>query len=350
MSDAAEQGVTAPEATHSPSDWAAKLRESSKAAPQEDEQPKAPQEESAELTEVDETEEEEAPASDEVQDTEEEEETEDEVLEEEDDAEASETEPEQVSIAADDVYLVDGEEIDGQTLLNGIAATKNFAQEKHRLREEAATALHAETEQLHTKRDEYAQATTFMLSMNQQAYRQVENQLAQTQDPQEFQRLRQQQAGMQQAAQQLKGQFDQFLTQVEGEQAESNRKQAEQSLAILRDKFTPEGWNTKYPKLRTIASDYGYKPDEFNTLTDHRMMEMLSDLEDAKSKISEMESVTKKKTARTVKEKNKRNSQRVNTVQERRMGDAKDAFSKSHKPKDAAKFWLEAQSKNKRSR
>jgi hypothetical protein len=72
-------------------------------------------------------------------------------------------------------------------------------------------------------------------------------------------------------------------------------------------------------------------------------------LEDAKSKISEMESVATKKTARTVKEKNKRNSQRVNTVQERKSGDALDKARKSHKPKDFAGAWLEANSK-KRSR
>ena len=57
MSEAAEQGVTAPEPTHKPSEWAAKLRESSKPAPQEDKQPDTPQEEEAELTKVDETEE-----------------------------------------------------------------------------------------------------------------------------------------------------------------------------------------------------------------------------------------------------------------------------------------------------
>ena len=346
MSEAAEQGVKAPEPTHSPSDWAAQLRESSKVASEEDKQPETPQEEEAELEEVEASDE---PASDEVQDTADEEETETEALDEED-AEPSTTEPEQVSIAADDVYLVDGEEIDGQTLLNGIAATKNFSQEKHRLREEADTALQAETAQLHSVRDEYAQATSFMLTMNEQAYRNIENQLAQTSDPQEFQRLRQQQGQMQNAQQQLRGQFDQFLTKVNSDQAETTRKQAEQSLSILKDEFGQDGWNTKYPKLRNTAADYGYKAEEFNTLTDHRFMKMLSALEDANGKISEMESVAKKKTANTVKEKNKRNSARVNTVRERKTGDVLDKATASHKTKDWANAWQAANSKPKRGR
>lgn len=343
MSEAAEQGSNTPEPTHSPSDWATKLHESSKAAPEGDEQTKAPQEEEAEL-EVDETEGE-APASDEGQDTADEEDTETEALEDEEDAEPSDTEPEHVSIAADNVYMVDGEEIDGQTLLNGIAATKNFAQEKHRLREEASAELNERSAELQSKQDEYAQATSFMIGMNQQAYQQVENQLAQTTDPQEFQRLRQQQGHMQQAQQQLKGQFDQFLTNVGKEKEESSRKQAEQSLAILKDKFTDDGWNTKYPKLRESAKDYGFEAKEFLGITDHRMMMMLSDLNEAKEKIATMESVTKRKTSKTVKEKNKRNSMRVNTTIEKRTGDAMDSAKKSHKPKDWANAWQAANTK-----
>ena len=45
MVQQAEQGVNAPEAIHSPSDWAAKLRESTKVVSEEDKQPLDPQEE-----------------------------------------------------------------------------------------------------------------------------------------------------------------------------------------------------------------------------------------------------------------------------------------------------------------
>lgn len=345
MSDAAEQGQSTPEPTHSPSDWAAKLRESSKAPPQEEKELATPQEEEVDTVALDSesAETDEAPTSDEDQDDAEGEEEGEESLDEEDD-ERAEAEPEQTSIAADGVYLVDGEEIDGQTLLNGIAATKNFAQEKHRLREESATALAAETEQLHSRRDEYAQATTFMLGMNRQAYQQVENQLAQTTDPQEFQRLRSQQGQMQQAAQQLQGQFDQFLTQVNGEQAEQQRKKASESLAILRDEYG-DGWNAKYPKLRDTAKEYGFDNAEFNTLTDHRFMKVLGALEDANGKLAEMQSVAKKKTARTVKERNSRKSERVNTAINTKAGDALEKAKKSHKGKDFAAAWLDANTK-----
>ena len=49
MDKQVEQTQTESPAVHSPSDWAAKLVESSKIAPEEDEQSLAPQEEEAEL-------------------------------------------------------------------------------------------------------------------------------------------------------------------------------------------------------------------------------------------------------------------------------------------------------------
>ena len=350
MSEATDQGEQSPEATHSPSDWAKKLRESSKTAPKEDEQPDTPQAEEAELDEEEKSEpESEEPTADEENAEADEEETEEEGLD-EDETEPSETEPELTAIAADDTYLIDGEEIDGQTLLNGIEATKNFAQEKHRIRTEGQAVIDAEVAETQKTRDEYANATTFILGMNQQAMEQINNQLNQTSDLQEFHALRSQQANMVKSQQQLQGQFDHFLTQVKKEQEQQMRTAADKSKNILFDTHGgEEGWQKRYPQLKATAEKHGFNNAEFSNLTDHRMMDLFDKLDKAESKISEMESVATKKTKNTVKEKKRRNAQRTNTLGSRITSDAKDRFQKSHKPSDAA-AWLLASSGGRKAR
>lgn len=343
MSEATDQGEQSPEATHSPSDWAKKLRESSKIAPKEEEQPETPPAEEAELEEEEQSEpESEEPTASEENAEADEEETEEEALE-EDEAEPLETESEHTAIAADDTYLIDGEEIDGQTLLNGIEATKNFAQEKHRIRTEGQAVIDAEVAETHKSRDEYANATTFMLGMNQQAMEQINNQLNQTSDPQQFQALRSQQANMQKQQQQLQGQFDHFLTTVKKEQEQQMRKAADTSKNILFDTHGgQEGWQARYPQLKATAEKHGFTNTEFSKMTDHRMMDLFDKLDKAESKLSEMGAVTKRKTGNTVKEKKRRNSQRTNTLDSRKASDAMDSAKSSHKPKDWAKAWHQA--------
>lgn len=346
MAESTEQGQSAPETIHNPSEWAARMHESSKIA-DEGEQSLAPQEEEAEL------EEEEQSESEGDEPTSQEDQTEEEDTELEADAEQSEeTEPSEdestdSAIVADGTYIIDGEEIDGQTVINGIAATKNFAQEKHRLRVESQELLDGEVAQLHTQRDEYAAGLNFMLGVNQQAQQQYSNvnwMQLQADNPAEYQRLKEGQGHLLANQQQLQGQFDQFLTQVQNNQTEASRKSAESSVSILNDRFGGnEGWSKRYPELRKVADGFGFKAAEFDTLTDHRMMTLLDELDKAQSKIAEIQSNTKKKTANPVKDKKRRNSARVNTSQSRKMGDARDKLSQTHKPKDAAVMWLQAQ-------
>lgn len=346
MEQQSEQGTQAPERIHSPSSWADKLVESSKIAPEEDKQSLAPQEELSEVEDEAEAElETEEPTSEEELDEEEEEEAEEsaEESEETDETEESATD---TSIVADGTYVIDGEEIDGQTLINGIAATKNFSQEKQRLRVEAQEQLDTELGQLHTQRDEYAAGLNFMLGMNQQSQQQYANvnwMQLQQENPAEYQRLKTDQGKLIANQQQLQGQFDQFLTNVRTDQAETSRKGAESSISILRDTFGgEEGWSKRYPELRKVADSYGFKAAEFNAITDHRLMTLLDSLDNANKKLSEIESNAKKKTANPVKGKKRRNSARVNTSQNRKMSDAHTQFMTSRSPKDAAKMLMQS--------
>lgn len=356
MVQQAEQGVNAPEAIHSPSDWAAKLRDSTKVVSEEDKQPLDPQEEEQseeEQAELESDSTSEDPASDEDQDAIDEEGTEADAGEESEETEPLEAEPESAPIVADATYLVDGEEIDGQTLLNGIAATKNFAQEKHRLRAEAQETLDVEVTELHKQRDDYAAGLQFMLGVNRQAQNQynsinwVELQMA---NPAEYQKQTAARGQLIAAQQQLQGQFDQFIKQVQDRESEKNRRSAQSSISILNDTFGgEEGWSKRYPQLQAVAEGYGFQANEFNTLTDHRFMAILDDLESTKAKLSAIESTASKKTKNMVVEKRKRNSNRVNTTPARKQSDAHTQFLKSRSPKDAAKMLVQSQDKRGRN-
>jgi len=355
MVQQAEQGVNAPEAIHSPSDWAAKLRESTKVVSEEDKQPLDPQEEEqieeeqadVELDPVSED-----PASEEDQDVIDEEGTEADADVESEETEPLDAEPESAPIVADATYMVDGEMIDGQTLLNGIAATKNFAQEKHRLRAEAQETLDVEVSDLNKQRDEYAAGLQFMLGVNQQAQNQygsinwVELQMN---NPAEYQKQTAARGQLIAAQQQLQGQFDQFVTEVQKRETEKSRRSAQSSISILNDTFGgQEGWSKRYPELKAVAAGYGFQSKEFETFTDHRFMALLDDLETTKAKLSAIESTAGKKTKNMVIEKRKRNSVRVNTTAVRKQSDAHTQFLKTRSPKDAAKMLM--QSENKRGR
>ena len=343
----AEQTQSESPAPRTPSEWAAKLQESSKISPEGDEKSLAPQEElSEEEDEVLAESETEEPTSQEDQDEEAETELEADA-EQSEETEPSEDESTETSIEADGVYMVDGREIDGQTILNGIVATENFAQEKHKLRAENQEQLDAQMVEVNTKRDEYAAGLNFMLMGNQQAQQQYANVNwieLQANNPAEYQRLSVERGKLVNHQQQLQGQFDHFLTQVKGEQAESSRKQAETSVSILRDTFGgEEGWAKRYPELRKVADLYGFKADEFNTITDHRLMTVLDELDKTKAKLGEIEQNAKKKSANPVKGKKRTNSQRVNTSSSRMKKTAHDNFLASKKPKDAAAWLMSTQ-------
>lgn len=343
MEQPAEQTQQESTAIHSPSDWASKLRESSKPAEQE-EQADAPQEEEAEL-EVSEE-----PTSDEDQEIDSEEEEElDDAGDEPEETESSDESPSDNSIVADGTYTIDGQEVDGQKILNGIAATDNFAQEKHRLRVEAQETLAVDRGELQKQKDEYAAGVNFMLGINQQAQQQYNNVNwveLQMNNPAEYQKQKESYGQLVSAQQQLKGQFDAFLTRVKSDQTESQRKSAENSLVILRESHGGEaGWAKRYPELRGIASKYGFKADEFNNFTDYRLMAVFDELDKSKARLSDIEKSTAKKISNPVKEKRRRNSQRTNTTNSRRTTEAHDNFMKTRKPKDAAMMLMQAQKK-----
>jgi hypothetical protein len=347
MDQQQEQTQTESPAVHSPSDWAAKLVESSKIAPDGDEQSLAPQEElSDDEDEVEAELESDEPTSQEDQDEEDDDELEADA-EESEETEPTDKESTDSSIVADGTYVIDGEEIDGQTLINGIAATKNFAQEKHRLRAEAQEHLDAARGDMKAKQDEYAAGLNFMLGINQQAQQQFANvnwMELQANNPAEYQRLKTDQGNLIANQQQLKGQFDHFLGQVQSSEDEKRRQNAASSVSILRDTHGgEEGWAKRYPELREIAGGFGYKADEFNSIIDHRFMAMADELGKAQAKISEFESVAKKKTANPVKGKKRGNSQRVNTSSSRKTKTAHDKFLGSGKPKDAAAWLMQSQ-------
>lgn len=345
-----EQGNNTPERIHSPHQWAEKLVESSKIAPEE-EQSLAPQEEAldsesdAEYLEAEDNNEEDPTSIEDQEDGD--------GIELEADAEQSEeTEPSEdvstdSSIVADGVYIVDGEEFDGQTLINGIAATKNFNEEKHRLRVEAREELEVQRGELQKVQDEYAAGLQFMLGVNQQAQQKFTNVNwieLQQKDPAQYQKLQAEQGQLLAAQQQIEGQFGQFLNQVKANQAAESRKQAEMSVSVLRDTFGgEEGWRNRYGQLRSVADKFGFKNQEFNTITDHRFMMMLDKVDSLQSELAEIKSTASKKKANPVKQKlNRRNSQRVNTTQKRKMADANEQFLKTRKPKDAAAMLMQA--------
>lgn len=345
MGTQSEQGQSAPERIHSPSEWAARLQESSKIAPEEEEQSLAPQDELSEEEVETETEE---PTSQEDQDENEETELEADA-EQSDETEPSKDEPTNSPIVADATYIIDGEEIDGQTVINGIAATKNFAQEKHRLRTEAEEEKNTAIAETNAERDKYAASIQFNLGMNQDAMRQYQNinwvELQST-NPAEYQRLQGEQGKVIQHQQQLQGQFDQFLTKVQTQETERQRASAATSLSILHETFGgQEGWSRRYSELRSIASDAGFNDAEFNVMTDYRMMNLLDRADKAEKKLTDIESNVKKKTANPVKMKNKRNSARVNTTQSHKTSEAHATFLKSGKPQDAAKWLMQSQEK-----
>jgi len=324
---------------HSPSDWAKRLVESSKPADME-EQTLAPQEELSE-EDVIETEADE-PTSLEAHD---EEETEDDVVDAlEEETEATEEADLSASIIADGVYMIDGQEVSGQEVLNGLEATRNFGEEKHRLRVEAQDQLDADRGELFKKRDDYAAGLSFMLGISQQSQQKFANVnwvMRQQENPAEYQRAKTEQGAMIANQQQLQGQFDQFLHNAESDQAEEGHRRAAHSLAILKDRFEGEdGWSKRYPELRRVADKEGWKADEFNKLTDHRLMVLLDKVDAQAKQLAEFEIVARKKTGKPVKEK-RRNGQRVNTVATRNMTDAHDQFMKTRSPKDAARMLMQ---------
>ena len=151
MDNNVEQTQSESAPIHSPSDWAKRLVESSKPADME-ERSLAPQEGLSE-EDVVETESEE-PTSLEAHD---EEEIDDDVVDAlEEETEATEESELESSIIADGVYMIDGQEVSGQEVLNGLEATRNFGEEKHRLRVEAQEQLDADRGELGKQRDDYA--------------------------------------------------------------------------------------------------------------------------------------------------------------------------------------------------
>jgi hypothetical protein len=350
MEEQSAQSQTAPERIHNPSDWAAKLQESTKIASNEEEQSLAPQEEELESEEL--LDDSDPTSSEDELDEANEEDTEVEALDTEEEAEPSDTEPQLPSIEADTTVIIDGQEVNGQEILNGLEATRNFRQEKHRLREENRVEHESTMSELHTKRDEYAAGLNMMLGMNQQAQQQFSNvnwQDLQMNNPAEYQKQQQAYGQLVGHQQQLQGQFDQFLTNVKGEQAEQQRLKADSSLSILRDTFGgDEGWRQRYPELGKIAGDLGFSAQEFNVIDDYRMMNLFDELGKTKAKLAAIESTTQKKAANPVKVKGKRNSQRVNTTNTRKTSDAHNTFMKSRKPKDAAALIMQSQTKRSR--
>jgi hypothetical protein len=337
----AEQSQSTTPDARTPSEWATKLRESSKApaSSSEDQQdkdtPTEPLENELE-TETEEVEEQGELESEQLESEEEQGESELEA----DEGEEAELAPSN-EVTAEAMFIVDGQEVSGQDLLNGLAATKHFSQEKHQLRQEAQV----EREQLKSEQGNWAKAAEFMMGLNKDAFHGLEQQLAQTQDPQEFRQLKHQQQQAVQAHDQLLKDFERYKKQVGTE----SDKQAQQSINILRDEFGTDGWPKRYSELRGVAKEYGFEEGEFNKITDHRMMKLLHELDSKKTKLSDIDSLAKKKVANPVKEKRKRNAQRVNTLQSKKVSTAKDRFAKSHKPSDAAAFWLEANKKIKRN-
>jgi hypothetical protein len=338
-----EQGSQAPEAAPSPTspnDWAAKLVEASKIAPEKDEQSTAPHEEEAELTEQSENEE---PTSQEDQDETEDETDEADADDESEETEPSEDEPEISAIEADGTYTIDGQEVDGQTLLNGIAASKNFSQEKHKLRTEMEVEREERLVEVDTARNNHVTGLEMVLGMNGQALQQFQNvnwMQLQQENPAEYQRLQAQQTQVLQHGQQLNGQLQQVMAgKLQAEKGKAEHK-ARQSAQILVDKFgSQEAWTKRYSEIKTVANDVGYSDGEFNEMYDHRFMDLADRALTAEAKLAELTGIADKKIKNPQKTKRRKNSARVNTTPAKRQQDAVSVAQKSGSPKDWASVW-----------
>tara|TARA_R110002020_G_scaffold445445_1_gene657345 strand:- start:2351 stop:3406 length:1056 start_codon:yes stop_codon:yes gene_type:complete len=331
MSQQQEQGGNAPEAAQAPrsvNDFAEMLVEANKIAPEEDEQSIAPQEEEAELkVEANADTDDEEPTSEEDQDEEEEEETEAGADDESEETETSETEPEAASIVADGTYIVDGEEVDGQTLLSGIVATKNFAQEKHKLRNEMEQEREGALAEVDTMRNNHVAGLEMVLgisgNLHQQKFGNVNWMELQQTNPAEYQKLQTEQAQLLQHGRQLQGQLQGILAEKKQQEDAQFAHKAQQSAKILEDKFGgQEAWRERYRQIKTVANDVGYGDDEFNQMIDHRFMDLADRALKAEAELASLKDAGGKKIKNPLKTKRRKNSARVNTTPAKKHKDA----------------------------
>jgi len=335
-----EQGTTSPEVTPStPDEWANKLVESTRTA-EEEEQSIAPQEEEAELEEesTDESEEEE-PTSQEDQ-VEEEEEDEEAEAEESEETEPSDESPEIPTIEADDTVIIGGEEYSGQDLINGVAASKNFAQEKHKLREEARQEKDAALQEVSKVRDEHVAGLEMVLGLNQQAMQQFQSinwMQLQQENPAEYQRLQTQQSQMLQHGQQLYGQLQGLMSKRDAEEKARIKALAKESAEILVGKHgSEEEWVKRYGQIHKIAKDVGYSDDEFSQLYDYRFMDLADRALKAEEELASLKSAGQAKLKNPKKSKRRKNSTRVNTTPAKKKADSINRARKSGHPDDWA--------------
>tara|TARA_R110000851_G_scaffold210744_1_gene363290 strand:- start:119 stop:1165 length:1047 start_codon:yes stop_codon:yes gene_type:complete len=332
MGQQQEQGDNAPSAPQAPrsvNDFADLLVAASKTPLEEEKELIAPQVEEAELEDEVESEGDE-PTTQEDQD--EDEDTELEIdAEESEETELSEDEPEVMSIVADAVYMIDGQEVTGQHLLNGDAATKNFAQEKHKLRGEMEQERNTALAEVETMRGNHVAGLEMVLGMSgnalQQRFGNVNWMELQQNNPAEYQKLQSEQAQMLQHGRQLQGQLQHVIAERDKQtQAQSTHK-AKQSAEILVEKFgSQEAWVQRYKEIRTVAHDVGYSDGEFDVMTDHRFMDLADRALKAEAELASLKGVADKKISNPLKTKRRKNSVRSNTTPAKKH---KDAVSKA---------------------
>ena len=235
----------------------------------------------------------------------------------EDEGEAS-AHPE-ITLTADAVYLIDGEEVSGEEIKHRLMRTADYTRKTQELA--------ARRKEVDAEREQYAQSVAFFEQANQSAlkqYKELNWQELMASKPAEYQQRHGELQQLLQRQQQIEQAKGQFLEQLKS-QRESQRKQAAMEAVEKLKGIFPNWGNELYRGLGETAEQYGFSRDEFNDYTDHRIMQLLHDAGQYRKAQLEAKKAIQRKPSQPPVNKHSNRDGKLSTEQAKRMNLQKKA-------------------------